>query len=153
MEFRRAADGRIEMIRSRWLLFIFRVIVGGLFIWAGAMKIADPLDFAQTINNYRAFPHLFIFPIAVVLPWIEVLSGAGLIAGILKRSSALITTLLLAGFIALVGSALVRGIDTACGCFGALSRKADLSLMIMDAVFLLMAVAILFSGRRSETRN
>jgi putative oxidoreductase len=141
------------MIRSRWLLFIFRLIVGGIFIWAGAMKIADPLDFAQTINNYRAFSHIIIFPIAVVLPWVEVLSGAGLIAGILKKSSALISSLLLAGFIALVGSALVRGIDTDCGCFGVFSRKADLSLVATDAVLLLMAVAVLFSRRRSETRN
>ena len=53
-----------------------------------------------------------------------------------------IAAVLLAGFIALVGSALVRGIDTSCGCFGSLSRRADLGLVAMDAVLLLMAVSV-----------
>ncbi len=135
------------MIRNRWILLVFRFIVGGVFIWAGALKAADPLDFAQTIKNYQAFPHNLIFIIAVVLPWVEILSGAGLIAGVLKRSSAFILAVLLAGFIALVGSAVVRGIDTACGCFGSLSSKADLSLMGMDAVLLFMALNVLLAKR------
>jgi len=130
------------MIRNRWLLFVFRLVVGGVFIWAGALKAADPLGFAQTIKNYRAFPHDLVFIIAIVLPWVEVLSGAGLIAGVLKKSSALIAAVLLAGFIILVGSALLRGIDTACGCFGSVSRRADWGLMLMDAVLLLMAVNV-----------
>lgn len=131
------------MIRNRWLLLFFRVIVGGVFIWAGVLKVADPLAFAQTIKNYQVFPHGFILAIAIVLPWVEVLSGAGLIAGVLKRSSAFIASVLLAGFILLVGSALLRGIDTACGCFGSLSRRADLGLMLMDAVLLFMAMSVL----------
>jgi putative oxidoreductase len=130
------------MIRNRWVLLLFRFVIGGVFIWAGVLKVADPLEFAQTIKNYQAFPHDLVFIIALVLPWVEVLSGAGLIAGVLKRSSAFIVALLLAGFIALVGSALVRGIDTSCGCFGSLSRRADVGLMLMDAVLLLMAVTV-----------
>jgi putative oxidoreductase len=141
------------MMRNRWLLFAFRLIVGGVFIWAGVVKIADPLGFAQTIKNYRAFPHQLILAVAIVLPWVEVLSGAGLIAGLLKKSSALLTSLLLAGFIVLVGSAILRGIDTACGCFGGLSRRADLPLMITDAVLLFMAASVLFARSRPETRR
>lgn len=138
------------MIRKAWVQFLFRLLVGGVFIWAGALKVAQPLDFAQTIKNYQAFPHDLIFPIALVLPWVEVLSGAGLIAGVLKRSSAFIAAVLLAGFIALVGSALVRGIDTSCGCFGSLSRRADLGLMAMDAVLLLMAVSVFAASAPSD---
>ena len=130
------------MIRNRWLLLFFRLAVGGVFIWAGILKVADPLGFAQTIKNYQAFPHDLIFVIALTLPWVEVLCGAGLIAGILKRSSAFIAAVLLAGFIALVGSALLRGIDTTCGCFGSLSRRADMGLILLDTVLLLMAVGV-----------
>jgi putative oxidoreductase len=135
------------MIRNRWVLLFFRLVVGGVFIGAGALKAADPLGFAQTIKNYQTFPHDFVFVIAIVLPWVEVLSGAGLIAGVLKKSSAFIAAVLLAGFIALVGSALLRGIDTACGCFGSLSRRADLGLMLMDAVLLSMALNLFLAGR------
>ena len=133
------------MIRHRWVLLLFRVIVGGVFIWAGALKIADPLGFAQSIKNYQVVPHTLAFLIAVVLPWVEVLSGAFLIIGLYRRSSALIISLLLAGFIALVALALARGIDTSCGCFGSLDRRADFSLILIDAVLLVLAMNIFFA--------
>lgn len=132
------------MIRNRWLLLILRIIVGGVFIWAGALKIADPLGFAQSIENYRVIPHPLAFPIALVLPWVEVLSGAFLIIGLFRRSSALLVSFLLIGFIGLVALALARGIDTLCGCFGSLSRRADFSLILTDAVLLVFALIVFF---------
>ncbi len=134
------------MIGNRWVLYFFRLVIGGVFIWAGALKAADPLDFAQTIKNYQVFPHALIFVIAVILPWVEMLSGAGLIVGILKRSSALIAAVLLAGFMVLVGSVVLRGIDTACGCFGSFSHKANLVLILMDAVLFFMALNVFLAS-------
>lgn len=145
MAGRRPPGGEIALTRRGWLLLLFRVIVGGVFIWAGALKIADPLEFAQNIENYQVFPHGLAFLIAVFLPWVEVLSGAFLILGLFKRASALIISLLLAGFIGLVALALVRGIDTSCGCFGSLSRRADLSLILTDTVLLALSLAVLFA--------
>ena len=132
------------MIRNRWLLLLLRIIVGGVFIWAGALKIADPLGFAQSIENYQVVPHSLAFLIAVVLPWVEVLSGVFLIIGLFRRSSALLISLLLVGFIGLVALALARGIDTSCGCFGSLSRRADFSLILTDAVLLVFALTVFF---------
>ncbi|MDH7513673.1 MAG: MauE/DoxX family redox-associated membrane protein [Clostridiales bacterium] len=140
------------MIRSKRLLFLFRLIVGGVFVWAGILKIADPLEFAQNIKNYHFFPHEMIFFIAIVLPWVEVLSGGFLILGIFRRSSALIISVLLAVFIGLVGLALLRGIDTSCGCFGSFSRKADLSLILADAILLFFSLSIL-KGQALERRT
>jgi putative oxidoreductase len=120
------------MITNRHVLFLFRLIVGGVFIWAGALKIADPLGFAQNIENYRLFPHILSFFLALTLPWIEVVAGAMLILGVWRRPNSLITSALLAAFIVLVFTAVVRGIDTDCGCFGSLSGKADVKLMITD---------------------
>lgn len=133
------------MTRNRWLLLLFRVIVGGVFIWAGALKIADPLGFAQSIENYQVVSPTLAFLIAVALPWVEVLSGAFLVIGVFKRSSALLISLLLIGFIGLVALALARGIDTSCGCFGSLSRRADLSLILMDGILLYFTLSVFFA--------
>lgn len=133
------------MTRNRWLLLLFRIIVGGVFAWAGVLKIVDPLGFAQSIKNYQVVPPGLAFLIAVVLPWVEVLSGAFLISGVFNRSSALLLSLLLVGFIGLVGLALARGIDTSCGCFGSLSRRADFSLILTDAVLLVFALSVFFA--------
>jgi len=136
------------MIHNKIVLFLFRLIVGGVFTWAGVLKIADPLGFAQSIQNYQFFPRDFTFIIAIVLPWMEVLAGAFLILGLFRRSSALLISSLLLGFIGLVALALLRGIDTSCGCFGSLSRRADLGLILTDAVLLFMAVNVFLAKPR-----
>lgn len=135
------------MIRNRWLILLFRLILGGVFIWAGALKIVDPLGFAQSIKNYQVVSQSLAFLAAIWLPWVEVLSGAFLILGFFKRSAALLISLMLIGFIGLVALALLRGIDTSCGCFGSFSRRADLSLILGDAVLLYFALKVFFSGR------
>lgn len=135
----------MTMIRNRWVLLLLRLIVGGVFIWAGGLKIADPLGFAQNIQNYQVVPPGLAFLIAVVLPWVEVWSGAFLIIGVFKRSSALLISLLLIGFIGLVALALARGIDTSCGCFGSFSRRADFSLILTDTVLLVFALSVFFA--------
>jgi uncharacterized membrane protein YphA (DoxX/SURF4 family) len=136
------------VIRNKLVFFFFRLIVGGVFIWAGALKIADPLEFAQSIQNYQFFPRDLVFVIAIVLPWIEVLGGAFLVIGLWRRSSALLISLLLLGFIGLVALALLRGIDTSCGCFGSFSRRADLGLILGDAVLLFLAANVFLANPR-----
>jgi putative oxidoreductase len=136
------------MIRNRLVLLVFRVVVGGVFVYAGALKIADPLGFAQDIQNYRLVPRAVALFAALILPWLETLAGAGLVAGLFKRTNAGLIALMLAGFIVLVTVTMVRGIDVDCGCFGALSRKAGWTLLLEDALLLFMAIQVALSRPR-----
>jgi putative oxidoreductase len=133
------------VIHNKWLLCLFRLIVGGVFVWAGVLKIIDPLGFAQSIMNYQVFPRGLAFVVALVLPWVEVIAGGLLIVGLFRRSSALLICLMLIGFIGLVALALARGIDTSCGCFGSFSRRADLSLILTDLGFFYFALCVFFA--------
>lgn len=135
-----------EMIRNKRVLYAFRLIIGGLFIYAGVIKIADPLGFARDIQNYRILPPAACLFIALTLPWFEALSGAFLIVGIFKRTSAWLLSFLLAGFIVLVIITMARGLDVDCGCFGSFSRKADWRLILEDALMLYMSLQI--AGQR-----
>jgi uncharacterized membrane protein YphA (DoxX/SURF4 family) len=132
------------MIRNKYFLLAFRLIVGGAFFAAGLLKVGEPLAFAQDIKNFRIVSHEVSFMTALILPWIEILCGALLITGILRRPSALLASGLLIGFIILVGVTMARGIDTDCGCFGSLSHKADWWLLLQDGVLLLMSLCLLF---------
>ena len=136
------------MIRNRIVLLLFRIVVGGLFIYAGVLKIADPIGFAQDIENYRLVPRGIAFFTALVLPWLEALAGAALVVGVFKRTSAGLIALMLAGFIALVALTMIRGLDVDCGCFGAFSRKAGWALLLEDALMLFMVLEVVLSGRR-----
>lgn len=136
------------MIRNKYLLFAFCLVLGGVFIWAGLLKLFDPLGFAESIANYRAFPHMLSFILALVLPWIEVICGVLLIIGLLRRSSAFLLSVLLVAFLVLIAVTIMRGIDIDCGCFGTFSRKVDYTLILSDCVLLFLSLNIFFSKRQ-----
>lgn len=140
------------MIRNRYLLFAFRLIVGGVFIWAGLLKFFDPLDFAQNIKNYQIFPQEISFLLALILPWTEVICGVFLVLGIFHRASSLLASLLLAAFVILVSVTMARGIDTDCGCFGSFSHKADFRLILTDGILFFFSLNILLSSLRVSKR-
>jgi len=130
------------MTRKATLRLVFRLLVGAVFVSSGIVKALDPLDFAQQVRNYRTVGQDLAFLVALYLPWLEILAGAFLVAGILKKASAALISLMLGGFIVLVAVTIVRGIDVDCGCFGALSRRADWRLLLEDAVLLAMSLAV-----------
>lgn len=136
-----------KMIRNKYFLIAFRLIVGSVFLWAGLLKIFDPLGFAQDITNYRTFPQVMSFFMAIVLPWVEVVSGILLILGIFSRASSLILSSLLVAFLVLTALTILRGLDVDCGCFGSLSHKADFKLIIQDGILLFLSLNIFFSRR------
>ena len=135
------------MIRNKYILFAFRLVVGGIFIWAGLLKIFDPLGFAESIANYKAFPQVISFFLAMVLPWIEVICGVLLILGIFRSASALLLSGVLAAFLVLIAVTILRGIDIDCGCFGNLSRKVDYKLILTDSVLLFFSLNIYLKSK------
>lgn len=135
------------MIRNKSILFVFRLIVGGIFIWAGLLKIFDPLGFAQNIANYRVFPQAISFFMALILPWIEVICGVFLVFGILRGASSLLLSGLLTGFLVLIALTFVRGIDIDCGCFGSFSRRIDYKLILMDSILLFFSLNIYLKSK------
>jgi len=110
-------------------LLITRLVLGGLFIYMGAAKTMEPVDFMKMIHEYHLVPdsaYVILNLVAVTLPWIEVLCGLLLIAGVMIRGSALILMLMLTFFtVAVIWRALTiySGGDIAfcdikfdCGC-------------------------------------
>jgi len=142
-----------KMISNKYILIAFRLIVGGMFIWAGVSKIIDPLGFAQNIANYRVFPEGISFFLALVLPWIELICGVFLILGIFRYASALLLSGFLAVFLVLITVTIIRGIDIDCGCFGSLSAKVDYKLIIEDSVLLFFSLNIYFSHKEEQIRS
>jgi len=135
------------MVRHKTVLLVFRLVLGGLFVYAGIVKVLEPLDFAQNIRNYRLVGQSLAFIAALVLPWLEILAGAFLIAGLWKRGAALIISGLLVFFIVLTLVTMIRGLDVDCGCFGALSRKSGWSVILEDLAMLYLGLCLLFAKK------
>lgn len=131
----------MKIISNKYLLFIIRIVIAFIFIYAGAEKISNPEDFALSISNYRLLPIASLNFFAVILPWIEIVSGILLLFGIsVKENSAIILSLLLLFTIAIVIS-LFRGLSIDCGCFGkgtqiGLFKLGENLLMIVGSLLL-----------------
>jgi uncharacterized membrane protein YphA (DoxX/SURF4 family) len=136
------------MVRHKTVLLVFRLVLGGLFIYAGAVKALGPLEFAQNIRNYRVVGQALSFSAAIVLPWLEILAGACLVSGFWKRGAALAVSGLLVFFIVLTVGTMARGLDVDCGCFGALDRKAGLSVILEDLAMLYLGLCVLFAPQK-----
>jgi putative oxidoreductase len=122
-----------------------RVILGGMFILAGMGKIADPSQFAKEIANYDILPLLFINISAIALPWIEVVIGIFLIAGLRLRANATITGLMLIVFIVAVGIAMIKGLDINCGCHSQMiDQKVGFTKIAENSGLLIAALQIYF---------
>ena len=124
----------------RKFAWILRWIVGGIFVAAGVLKIIDPGSFAKEIANYRLLPDVFVNFVAITLPWIELLAGSLLLAGIWKKPSALLLAGLLALFLVGISCAVYRHLDIRCGCFGTHdARKVGVQTLIEDTALFLAA--------------
>jgi putative oxidoreductase len=131
------------------------IAVGGSFVFAGALKIMDPVTFYHNIVLYHLVDDDFSWRLAHYLPWLEVIAGAGMISRFSRPSSALILAMLLLIFMGAVGSAWDRGLNIECGCFGRFSGAGSYSwVLIRDFVLLLtiiyLAVPGFFQARASS---
>ena len=105
-----------SMAESRVYLLL-RIALGVIFILASWDKIRHPAAFAEAIRNYMLLPRGMVHPVAILLPWVEAVCGALLIAGRLTLGSVVIVNGLMAVFAAALAINLIRGVDVACGCF------------------------------------
>jgi uncharacterized membrane protein YphA (DoxX/SURF4 family) len=126
-----------------------RLVLGALFVWASVTKIPDMAAFAESVANYRIVPPTLVPLAAVVLVGVELAAGLALMANLWTRASALVLAALLAGFTVGLTSALVRGIDLACGCFGG-NAPATWWTVARDVVLLALA---LFVASRPPSRQ
>lgn len=110
-----------NILKNEYLLLLARLALGVVFIFAGMEKISNPENFAMAIYAYRLFPEILINLLAVVIPWIEVVSGLLLLFGTGARENAVIITSLLLMFIIIILISLARGLNIECGCFGTAS--------------------------------
>lgn len=101
-------------------VLLVRVILGGIFVYAGYVKLRDPWQlFAASIASYELVPMWMGEIIAKWFPWFEIAIGVGLIIGRrLLPPSAVFTALLLIFFNVMLWRAFLQGKEIDCGCFG-----------------------------------
>ncbi|RBY74611.1 DoxX family protein [Geodermatophilus sp. TF02-6] len=101
-----------------WAATAARLVLGGVFVVAGVLKVPDPAAAVRAVRAYQLLPESLAAPVAFGLPVVEIAVGLALLAGVFVRTAALAAAALLVVFLVRVGSAWARGLRIDCGCFG-----------------------------------
>jgi len=147
-----------EALTSPWLTIRMQLALGVIFIVAALPKIVDPPSFAHMIYNYKLVPGALLNPMALTMPWLELLCGLALVLGIWKETARNLVALLLLTFIIAIGINLLRSNAIDCGCFDVSAagksreeRLADMWLVIFrDLGMLLMCLQLWWAERHQR---
>ena len=139
-----------------FLTRIAQVLVGGLFIFSGLVKMNDPVGFSFKLEEYfsEEVLNLPIFeplalPIAILLVAVEVLLGLALLMGIWKRFVLILLSAMIGFFTFLTFWSAYFNQVTDCGCFGDAIPLTPWESFYKDVV-LSALILILWWGKKSN---
>lgn len=138
-----------RLISSRIIYAAIRIILGGLFVYAGATKLMDVTAFAATIDQYGLVTWRTANVIARTLPVVEIASGLGLMLDLRGALGIIVAQLL--GFVGVLAYGIHLGLDIDCGCFGPADGAAagsSLTTTLIRDLFMLGACLLLYLQRR-----
>jgi uncharacterized membrane protein YphA (DoxX/SURF4 family) len=142
----------------RTVIWMGRLILGGIFVYAGFSKLVFPnsahlwpwfmlkfsvamnlASFAQQVESYKLLSPAASSWVAHILPFAEILLGLLLLVGWRLRIWATLATLLMAAFLTVVTRAYFLHMDINCGCFGTPEKLTGLTVL-RDSLFVVLAV-------------
>jgi putative oxidoreductase len=141
-----------EVAQMKYVWRIVDLIVGGIFVYAGAIKGLDPVQFANDIDNYKTLPWFVSVRLAFYLPWLEIFCGLAVIFRFLYRGGLSILTALIAVFIGATLAAKMRGLDITCGCFGHASQHWSFPQHLAIDLVILAALLVLWFAHRPKAQ-
>ena len=143
----------------RAVVWLGRLILGGIFVYAGYAKLAYPnhnlwpwfllkfsvsanlSTFAFQVESYKVLGAAGSSFVAHTLPFLEIVLGLLLLIGWKLRVWATMVSAILVGFLTVVTRAYLLHMDINCGCFGT-PEPLTLMTVIRDATLVLLALVM-----------
>lgn len=118
-----------------------RIVVGMLFIYAGALKWLDFPAFAASVNAFGILPPAAATAATYWMPSLEIVAGAALLITPTHREAAALLGALTVTFIAALAYAQFAGLQIDCGCFGAGETSDSYWLLIIRNTIITVGLA------------
>ena len=128
-----------------------RLYLGVVFIEASIYKIQEPYEFALGVATYQILPLGMVNLVALLLPWIEIVTGVFLIVGFWTKENAFLVLGMMVVFLAALVIALARGYEMSCGFFASQEAAENIGIptLYRDIVWIVLALfALLFDNGR-----
>ena len=135
----------------KYLIWILRILVGGLFIFSGLVKANDPLGLTYKMNEVfevwdMNFMINYTMGMSICMIAFEIIAGVAMLVGNYFRFYITLTLLLNIFYTFLTGYALVTGKIKECGCFGDCIPLSNSVTFYKDVVLTAMCF-VLFAYR------
>ncbi len=118
---------------------LFRIGIGGMFIFASIFKIQDPKQFAILVAQYQFLPDFINNLFSLLYPQFEFWFGLALIVTPFTKECALAIFGMFVSFIIALTWALALDLGITCGCFeleGAQSKTETWTALIRDLILI-----------------
>ncbi|MGI8577968.1 MAG: DoxX family protein [Nocardioidaceae bacterium] len=139
----------IAVLRAQWfwIQLLARLVVGGVWIAAGLLKLGSPDESVRAVRAYQILPESVVPAVGYALPAFEIVVGVLLIVGLGLRLVSILSGLLLVAFVIGISSVWARGIEIECGCFGGGGANANATgtypwEIARDVGLLILSVAV-----------
>lgn len=150
MKFCAASSTSCFRNNVRRLILPLRLIMAAVFLYAAYTKLREPwLVFAMSIDAYQLLPQWAVLTLGRTIPWLELLLGLLLAAGIALRYTAAAAAILLGVFFGIMAHAYAQGLKIDCGCFG-LGEPISARTLLRDGVLLAACLTLTFLALRQR---
>lgn len=138
-----------QLINNQYVTVVSRLVVGGIFTYAGVIKVIEPIeDFIAIAHQWNIIPDPFLTWFITLLPWVELVFGVLLIIGAFTRVSAGVIGLTLLSFIIAILINMARGRTLEdCGCFGTAFEFGDTfgQLLFRDIILMILTLGLMYA--------
>lgn len=125
------------------------VVIGLVFLASGLLKLLDPVGTGLIVSEYFKFFHLGFLQgtakaLGMVLSLVEATTGAALISGVFRKTTAVVTSILVVFFTIVTLILWIAKPEMDCGCFGEAIHLTHGQTLLKNVVLLaLSAVAFI----------
>jgi uncharacterized membrane protein YphA (DoxX/SURF4 family) len=134
------------VVANPHVILVFRLILAAFFLVSSYGKLVDIERYSvDAVYNFGVLPMFLARPFGLMMPFIELLCGLGVLSGVLTRLSAFGIALMSLSFFIAKAVVLLQGRSIECGCFGAVIDTLASVTIFMDFPIMLLALLVVLS--------
>ena len=120
------------------------ILIGLVFLASGLLKLLDPVGTGLIVSEYFKFFHLGFLQgtakaLGMVLSLLEATTGAALICGVFRKTTAVVTSVLVVFFTIVTLILWIAKPEMDCGCFGEAIHLTHGQTLLKNVVLLALA--------------